>query len=74
MEDLTEEQVIEIAQKFFPNMSPEQILGAFNEMKQASGTNNYETVLLIQKMMQDDKSAAEGGQFPGVVARLRGRR
>lgn len=74
MEDLTEEQVLEIAKPIFPNFSPEQILGAFNEMKQASGTNNYETVLLIQKMMQGDKAAAEGGQFPGLISRLRGRK
>lgn len=74
MEDLTEDQVLEIAQKFFPNISPEQIMGGFNQMKEQFGLNNYETVVMIQKQMEGDKAAAEGGQFPGLVSRLRGRK
>lgn len=73
MEDLTDEQVQEIITQYFPE-NPDEVRAAFDQLKSQLQLNNYETVLLIQKQMQNDKATSEGGQFPGVVSRLRGRR
>jgi hypothetical protein len=73
MDDLTIEQVLEIARERFPNFSDEQILRAFYDMQNMAGTNNYETVLLIQKQMEADKAgldAAQPKRFAGLAGRM----
>ena len=74
MEDLTEGQVLEIAAKIFPNLGQDQIMQAFNKMKEQFQLSNYETVLLIQEQLKNDKSVSEGGQFPNLISRIRGRK
>ena len=72
MEDLSIEQVQEIAAQYYPD-NVEEVMQAFYDMQAQAGTNNYETVLLIQKQLQADKQAIDAEQpkrFAGLAGRM----
>lgn len=73
MEDLKEEQIIELARVYFPEMEVDQILTVFNQVKAAmpEGTTNLEIAQVI-KMTVDDLQ--QNPQRMGKLAGMLGNR
>ena len=67
MEDMTDEQVMELIQEKYPE-NPDEVFQAFKQMQAEAGTSNYETVLLITRLMKQDKQNADRGNTAEGIA------
>ena len=55
MEDLNIEEIIKIGQRLFPEMSPEQIVGAFQQFREQlpQDMSNIEVAQIIRMTIED---------------------
>jgi uncharacterized protein YoaH (UPF0181 family) len=76
MEELSMEEIIKVGRHMFPNITDEQLMQKFEEIRQIlpEGMSNAEVAAIIFKSKSDvaqQEQPVEGGRFPGLMKRLR---
>lgn len=60
---MTDEQVVDMIKQYYPG-EEQEVMQAFQQMKQQLGLSNYETVVMVQKMIQKDMDGLEVQNAP----------